>query len=74
MKIVEVMTSRAAKGLKEGDMVAVACSKKEQLLGAMLTGNMDGAIVDTLWRLHDIEDNAGVGGSPRAGESPKVTR
>jgi SWI/SNF chromatin-remodeling complex subunit SWI1 len=74
MKIVEVMTSRAAKGLKEGDMVAVACSKKEQLLGAMLTGNMDGAIVESLWRLHDIEDSAGVGGSPRAAESPKVSR
>jgi len=76
MRIVEVMSSRATKGLKEGEMVAVACSKKEQLLGAMLTSNMDGVIVDSLWRLHDIEDNAGSGGtSPtRAGESPKITR
>jgi SWI/SNF chromatin-remodeling complex subunit SWI1 len=75
MRIVEVMTARATKGLKEGEMVAVACSKKEQLLGAMLTGNMDGAIVDSLWRLHDIEDNAGSSGSsPRTAESPKVTR
>ena len=57
MKIVEVMSSRASKGLKEGDVTAVACSKKEQLLGAMLTGTMDGAIVDSLWRLHDIEES-----------------
>lgn len=75
MKIVEVMTSRAAKGLKDGDVVPVACSKKEQLLGAMLTGNMDGAIVDSLWKLHDIEEGAGTSRlSPRSAESPKITR
>ena len=77
MKIVEVMTCRAAKGLKDGDMAAVACSKKEQLLGAMLTGTMDGAIVESLWRLHDIEDSTAAGTSPSRSapaESPKVTR
>jgi len=75
MKIVEVMSSRAAKGLKDGDVAAVACSKKEQLLGAMLTGTMDGAIVDSLWRLHDIEESAATSPSRlAAAESPKVTR
>jgi hypothetical protein len=75
MKIVEVMSSRAAKGLKDGEMVSVACSKKEQLLGAMLTATMDGAIVESLWRLHDIEDNAS-GSSPSrsSADSPKVAR
>jgi len=76
MKIVEVMSSRAAKGLKEGDVAAVACSKKEQLLGAMLTGTMDGAIVDSLWRLHDIEESTAAISPSRlaAVESPKLTR
>ena len=61
MKIVETMTTRALKGVKDGSGgqgtgATVACSKKEQLLGAMLTGTMDGAIVESLWRLHDIEE------------------
>jgi SWI/SNF chromatin-remodeling complex subunit SWI1 len=73
MRIVEVMSSRATKGLKDGEIVAVACSKKEQLLGAMLTTSMDGAIVESLWKLHDIEDNAAGAGPPRA-ESPKRSR
>lgn len=75
MRIVEIMTSRASKGLKDGEVAAVACSKKEQLLGAMLTGKMDGAIVESLWRLHDIEDNAAGSNSPKtSAESPKTMR
>jgi SWI/SNF chromatin-remodeling complex subunit SWI1 len=74
MRIVEVMSSRATKGLKDGDIVAVACSKKEQLLGAMLTTSMDGAIVESLWKLHDIEDTAAGASPPRSSESPKRAR
>jgi SWI/SNF chromatin-remodeling complex subunit SWI1 len=69
MKIVEMMILRASKGLKEGELVPVACSKKEQLLGAMLTSNMDGAIVDSLWKLHDLEE----GVKDARAESPKGT-
>lgn len=75
MKIIEVMTARAAKAVKDGDIAAIACSKKEQLLGAMLTSNMDGAIVESLWRLHDIEENIGKSGSsPRSADSPLTAR
>ena len=74
MKIIEVMTSRAAKGLKDGEVLAMACTRKEQLLGAMLTGNMDGAIVDSLWKLHDIEEGIGNSGSPRSADSPRNSR
>jgi hypothetical protein len=46
------------------------------LLGAMLTGTMDGAIVESLWRLHDIEEITTSVTSPGrlAGESPVLTR
>jgi len=76
MKIIEVMTSRAQKAVKDGEAPVLPCSKKEQLLGAMLLASMDGAIVDALWRLHDIEDSAAVNSPVKStgAESPKVTR
>jgi hypothetical protein len=41
-----------------------------------LTGTMDGAIVDSLWRLHDIEESTAAISPSRlaAVESPKLTR
>ena len=77
MKIVETMTTRSLKGVKdggEGTGAPVACSKKEQLLGAMLTGTMDGAIVESLWRLHDIEEiTTSVTSPSRSGEASVLT-
>jgi len=43
-------------------------------LGAMLTGTMDGAIVESLWRLHDIEEiTTSVTSPSRSGEASVLT-